>query len=305
MLLDRFIDQTFDAELKVALKSAELIICDNVSQYFYEDSTKEAWNLGRDYPNVAPPFSTMFLEWMPDWLRQSRHTRRLGFLVFSAKVIGDERAAWNLNRNESVQEVVGNILRATHEGERLKWVSMGALFIETYDKGIVPWSEIFWGVSESGRPVIPQEGLPISPHLDDKVYFASSDEEIKHVLHFSELMLHVPFLALSFMHCKNVILREVTYSPKLQKARERRGKRPFITYRVIEVHPVRKILESEGEAHKTGLKKALHICRGHFKDYTEGSGLFGKIHDIFWWDAHIRGNKQLGMSLKDYEVKPE
>jgi len=302
MLLDRFIDQTSDVELRAALESAELIICDNVAQYLYEDSTKETWNLMRDYPNVAPPFPVMFLEWMPGWLRQSRHAKRLGLLVFSAKAIDDERVAWNLGRNEAVGEVVRNILRTRYEGERPKWVSMGALFIETYDKGIVPWSEIFWGVSESGRPIIPQNGLPISPHLDDEVYLASSEEEINHVLRFSELMLHVPFLALSFMHCKNVILREVPYSPKLQKARERRGKRPFITYRVIEVHPIRKILESEGGAHKTGLKKALHICRGHFKDYTEGRGLFGKIHDIFWWDAHIRGNKKQGMSLKDYDV---
>ncbi|MBA7516337.1 hypothetical protein ES705_08385 [subsurface metagenome] len=304
MLLDRFIDQTSDAELKAALESAELIICDNVSQYFYEDSTKEVWNLRRDFPNVAPPFSTMFLEWMPDWLRQSRHTRRLGLLVFSAQVIGDERVAWSLDGSERVREVVRNILRAP-EGERVKWVSMGALFIETHDKGIIPWSEIIWGVSKSGRPVIPEEGLPIIPHLDDAVYFASSDEEIKNVVHFSWMVLHVPFLALSFMHCKNVILREGTYSPNLQKAREQRGKRPFITYRVIEVHPIRKILESEGEAHKTGFKKALHICRGHFKDYMEGPGLFGKIHDIFWWDAHIRGDKKCGMALKDYEVESE
>jgi hypothetical protein len=112
----------------------------------------------------------------------------------------------------------------------------------------------------------------------------------------------VPFLALSFMHCKNVILQQVAQPPRLQKARLRKGKRPLITYRLIEVHPIRKILESEGEAHKTGLKKALHICRGHFKDFSIGKGLFGKIHGVYWWDAHIRGNKKQGISLKDYDV---
>ena len=36
-----------------------------------------------------------------------------------------------------------------------------------------------------------------------------------------------------------------------------------------------------------GLKRALHICRGHFKDYREGRGLFAKTHGIWWWDFRL------------------
>ena len=40
-------------------------------------------------------------------------------------------------------------------------------------------------------------------------------------------------------------------------------------------------LEREGDIQHIGLKRALHICRGHFKDYTIGKGLFGKVRGCF------------------------
>jgi hypothetical protein len=52
------------------------------------------------------------------------------------------------------------------------------------------------------------------------------------------------------------------------------------------------------------LKHALHICRGHFKDYREGSGLFDKFRGMYWWDMHTRGSSKLGEIRKDYDVKP-
>jgi hypothetical protein len=69
----------------------------------------------------------------------------------------------------------------------------------------------------------------------------------------------------------------------------------------LNIHPIKKILEIEGQSQKTGLKMALHICRGHFKDFTE-RGLFGKYHGLYWWDAHARGNAKEGIALKDYRV---
>jgi hypothetical protein len=52
-----------------------------------------------------------------------------------------------------------------------------------------------------------------------------------------------------------------------------------------------------------GLKRALHICRGHFKDYTK-RGLFGKIHGVFWWSEHLAGALQRGLVKKEYSVRP-
>jgi hypothetical protein len=65
---------------------------------------------------------------------------------------------------------------------------------------------------------------------------------------------------------------------------------------------MKKILHYEGHSNKTGLTKAIHICRGHFKDFSKGSGLFGKFKGMYWWESQVRGNFAAGVALKDYEI---
>jgi len=50
------------------------------------------------------------------------------------------------------------------------------------------------------------------------------------------------------------------------------------------------------------IQKALHICRGHFKDYRK-SGLFGKIAGIFWWDQHARGSADCGIVKSTHVIE--
>jgi len=300
MLLDRLIDQTPDAELRAVLESAELIICDNVADYLYKENPREDWNLAKDFPNLAPPFPRMFLEWAaPRHIISEKYgnvkipetVRRYGLMLFSIEVESiDEMIEWAKEHGQDWQVELFRKIKGT--GMPLRWVCNGLLFAED-TQGIGLFCDAMWGVSNDGSPIMPDDRIRV------KVPKGLDDERLVAGWFF------VPFLTLSFMHCKNVIVQQVDHPPKLQKARVRRGKRPLITYHILEVHPIRKILESEGEAHKTGLKKALHICRGHFKDYMEGPGLFGKVHGIFWWDAHVRGHKKHGMVLKDYDVETE
>lgn len=301
MLLDRLIDGGPD-DLKAALESAELVVCDNVADYFYGENPREDWNLVNDFPNVAPPFPRMFLEWAaPRHIMSEKYgdikvpqtIKRYGLMLFSDEVENiDEMIEWAKEHGQDWQVQLFRKIKGT--GMRLRWVCNGLLFVED-TQGIAWIADAMWGVTNDGSPIMPHDRMTI------RVVAGVDGVDRNTAAGF----FFVPFLALSFMHCKNVIVQQVEHPPKLQKARVRRGKRPLITYHVLEVHPIRKILEAEGEAHKTGLKKALHICRGHFKDYMEGPGLFGKIHGIFWWDAHIRGNKKLGMALKDYQVESE
>lgn len=109
------------------------------------------------------------------------------------------------------------------------------------------------------------------------------------------------WLANSFMHCKNTVLEVVNPPDRLNYARLRRGKRPLISYRILDIRPINQILEAEGRINQVGLKKALHICRGHFKDYTD-KGLFGKLHGLYWWSPYVRGDIREGIALKDYRV---
>jgi hypothetical protein len=109
-------------------------------------------------------------------------------------------------------------------------------------------------------------------------------------------------LALSFMHCQNVRRTRVEPGRWLQQT-ARRG-RPYVTYDVLEIGPMRQVMETEGGLSHNGLPKALHICRGHFATYTLEKPLFGKLVGRFWVPMHVRGSAERGVAIRDYEIKP-
>jgi hypothetical protein len=116
-------------------------------------------------------------------------------------------------------------------------------------------------------------------------------------------------LALSFMHCKNVVINEHSglYANRQDRRQaERRGDPPRSTFHTLQIEPMKKVLATEGGIATNGLKKALHICRGHFSEYGDEYGkgkLFGKLEGRYWMPAHVRGSSEVGIADKDYNVK--
>ncbi len=102
------------------------------------------------------------------------------------------------------------------------------------------------------------------------------------------------FLALSFLHCKNVEVQCPTLPEKLNRKHHKRYGLPLTRYHVLNINPMRTVLSREGQVQRVGLQRALHICRGHFADYTEGAGLFGRHHGVFWVPQHLRGSQCMG-----------
>lgn len=114
--------------------------------------------------------------------------------------------------------------------------------------------------------------------------------------------LTIPLLAISFMHCKNVARRDVTAEVGPSAKWIRRQKAPDIRYHVLDINPMKEVLRTEGGTESNGLKKALHICRGHFATYTEDKPLFGHITGTFWKPSHVRGSVEHGIVDKDYRL---
>lgn len=137
-----------------------------------------------------------------------------------------------------------------------------------------------------------------------KILLASEDTQspISMPVDIDATLLPYTF-AISLLHCKNVTLIDKPVPEKVQRARARRGKEPKFVYKTLEIEPMKQILRTEGQVEKVGLKQALHVCRGHFKDYRE-KGLFGKESHkgIYWWDMHVRGTLEAGAVVKDYRV---
>jgi hypothetical protein len=110
-------------------------------------------------------------------------------------------------------------------------------------------------------------------------------------------------LTISFMHCKNVDVIDIEPPPQLSKKHLRKHGVPLTRYRVLDIDPMRRVLAREGTADALGLRQALHICRGHFKTFTEASPLFGKYTGTYWWAEQLRGDAGSGVVLKDYRVR--
>ncbi len=111
-------------------------------------------------------------------------------------------------------------------------------------------------------------------------------------------------MALLFQWLTNLQkFRDTTPPAKASRRHERKYGKPLTRYYILEIEPMKEILRTEGRSAQVGLKRALHICRGHFATYSPEKSLFGKYAGTFWKPQHIRGTKERGEIVKDYEVK--
>lgn len=233
-------------------------------------------------------------------LRLSREVQRLRDQISQYDSLPQEVEDAAMSWYEKIRKPTLELI----EREKIRWVSVAYPFFETCDTGIAfPKLSLSWLARDDGRPVLLDDRLEVAV-MDEKLgEKLSTDETLKaQVLGNIGVFLNVPLLTLSFMHCKNVVLKTIAPSPKLNRARAKRGNPSLAVYKILEIYPVKQILGREGDIQHTGLRRALHICRGHFKDYTIGGGLFGKVHGMFWWGMAIKGSVEAGTILKDYDV---
>jgi len=114
----------------------------------------------------------------------------------------------------------------------------------------------------------------------------------------------ISLAAIQFMHCKNVEVVDNPPKAKLVRRAKERGEKPPVSYKTLVIHPLRKVsatgtAEAATPATPTAVR-ALHICRGHFKDYRSGAGLGrGHAHGLWWWPAMVRGSAEAGRGVQD------
>lgn len=133
-----------------------------------------------------------------------------------------------------------------------------------------------------------------------KKQFKSTEEMEQVVLADCGTDLKVSKVFLDLLDCKNIEVVNNNPSPKLNKKRVKNGKEPLIVYKTLEI----KNKNNYSNANKKNLwNNKIHLCRGHFKEYTEKNPLFGKCTGRYWWQPSVRGNKNKGVVMKDYLIK--
>ena len=114
--------------------------------------------------------------------------------------------------------------------------------------------------------------------------------------------MHLPLFAIKLLKCKNVSAAN-TATSKMPKGRRHKGAaHKSLVFKTLFVSLPGKKGVPGRRLQLGGDPKRMHLCRGHFADYTNGGGLFGKLHGMYWIPSHVRGNKDIGEVKKDYEL---
>jgi hypothetical protein len=103
---------------------------------------------------------------------------------------------------------------------------------------------------------------------------------------------------LTLLSCKNIAKKENKPPEKLNKKRIKNGKLPLFSYYTLHI----KDSGNSNSKNVLGDHNRIHLCRGHFKHYTEDNPLFGKLTGMYWWQPHVRGQNKDGIIMKDYSL---
>lgn len=123
--------------------------------------------------------------------------------------------------------------------------------------------------------------------------------EIKHDLICEASMLNI---FLKILECKNIATETICANEKINRKRIRKKKLPLFEYKILKVSLPAKQKNGNKET-ISGIKylNRVHLCRGHFKEYTTERPLLGKYVGRYWWQPTIRG-KSDGFVEKEYLV---
>lgn len=318
-MADRILAKSFmgkrDEAFASMLRSCERIIVDDVSEYVYAGTEQEYWDWSKDFPNLAPPFPIFWMEAIaPKVIRSSLNPGELRLagdygrgdfarLATVGVLVQGHRRPSGTSSQAFIEDIERSPLWSPGGPDNselmrseIEWAVLFTLFFEHVNHHFYlgPIKILFldkMGVLIDARN---PDGTIQSMWMTAKMERAEAER--------SALALFPFALAISLMHCKNVELVRKPQNPKLAKAYRRRHKEPLLTYHVLDIEPMKRVLRDEGDAEHSGLRHALHICRGHFKDYRQ-RGLFGRHKGMFWFESHLRGSAEVGTAVKDYRVR--
>ncbi len=305
MLLDKCMDSLgrFGIDGDVVRRHVVPVDITEAVRMFFEDARARAWNWYSDFPTMVCPWPFAWLEWklLPSFYE--RLGERPDPMRCAVMIVRD---SWDskkgppqihpfLEMANAKQPALRTQFQASTPAlaKQVHWVQSMQLYVETIGpQKILGGCELYDYLDEAGVSIHAQDG-----------------RAARHMFCYKKALQYLFFpvaFAISLMHCKNVSIIDKPVPEKVQKARERRGKEPKVIYKTLVIEPMKRILRTEGQSQKLGLQRAMHICRGHFKDYG-AKGLFGQASHkgIYWWESHVRGTAEAGEVVKDYKVVPK
>lgn len=263
------------------LRGVPVIAVDNVGDYC--EQLPEGPTLADMVATVAPPFETFFVECAPTQHRAGTFPLHAwGFVCGGADLT---TAPWSVKvPDRRLARVLSSFStgRVADLSEALaavpvRWVLQLVLVLEVR-KGSPcgPAAEWNFPLDDGGHLICADDGrvVGIEGLVDLEPPLGAQFDQL--LIESFDAMVVPALLSLSLMHCKNVRMLDVQQAAPRTKSARRRSPGPLVRYHVLDIGPMQEILDAQGQARRRGLGAALHICRGHFKTFSEDAPLFGK-----------------------------
>lgn len=142
-----------------------------------------------------------------------------------------------------------------------------------------------------------QETKELNTHIRKGLGEEDKKIETQWVSIFGKLV----YKTLVLLTCKNIVTEKIIAPIKLNKKRRLSGKQELFDYHVLNV-----VIPSKRKGYQEkGVPLShnrVHLCRGHFKEYTTEHPLFGRLTGLYWWQPHVRGQNKDGIVMKDYKI---
>ena len=253
------------------------------AEYFYAGTDQEEWDVFEDFPSLLPPYNNLWMEYTPPLTIRSNGT------VKPFNIDGLKIGISIQTSDFTVHPLYPNCeLRA----------QMMQVFVERRGILLGPSMHSCWLLDQTGKALsVMGVGGKI---LFTAVGAGETDQTVTQQQDYMT-MGYPALLALSFLNCRNTVIVDHRPDPKLSKVHKKRHGRELTTFKTLEISQVKKILSETGAHGVSDLKHALHLCRGHFKNYND-KPLFGRHKGMFWWGPTIRGTGPNAV-IKDYALK--
>jgi len=284
-----------NASVRQILSDATCIEATNVARFFdhnymVDDESGEAF--WKDLKCLVPPHRKFFIEWDQPRIPGSK---RMGILF----------AACAPEEAESVaRAMIGPGARSTPQkiaefrrDARCRWIYLTMDFLD-FGHSPVHISGLR-GPFHVGTISVAEDGSLLNFWMSH-----GSVIEQQESLQVAAASL-VGWTTLAMMNCTNIGTVKHTVPDAFQKARQRKGKRPLVSYHTVRVDLDKTPRQIVADALPgDGTTPRLHKKRGHMKDYRRGKGLFGRYKGVWFWGATIAGSEEEGIIVSDYEVRP-
>jgi hypothetical protein len=277
----------FETEMRQVIDQSQIFQVQNVTDYILATCPQDIWSIGKDFPYLRPPFEFCWMETgRPPYLNVNGSRSRYP----------ESPLRWG---------IILSCQRVVQDGTQLA-LTAHMIYLAEKDRAVYTGSGLWQKLDSQGAPTgemhLMVYGLPQLRNWYSKQGVVDVDAAVNLLGSDTQARCYPFLLALSLLHCKNVTTTIQDSSAKVRASRHRKDKPPLTKYYTLNIEPMKRILRTEGRSEEVGLKRALHICRGHFATYSEDKPLFGKVSGRFWIPAHVRGSKDAGEIKKDYRI---